>query len=213
MTPAMRGAFAACPHPYLPPRAGEGEERVSNSRFEAFGRACFTPKAEGPRNARAIAALPPSRPSPAGGGRGRAGVEPGVRRLCVRMIDSKCRRPARCAGFCGLPPSRPSSAGGGRGRTGVEPGVRSLLARMLHSKSRRPTQCAGLLLLNGAPYGIRTRVLALRGPRPGPLDEGSIGIGERRDRTKRSGGPGRLLVYPVTRPDGHVVRPVSRSQS
>ena len=25
----------------------------------------------------------------------------------------------------------------------------------------------------GAPYGIRTRVSALRGPRPGPLDEGS----------------------------------------
>ena len=26
---------------------------------------------------------------------------------------------------------------------------------------------------DGAPYGIRTRVLALRGPRPRPLDEGS----------------------------------------
>ena len=28
---------------------------------------------------------------------------------------------------------------------------------------------------DGAPYGNRTRVLALRGPRPGPLDEGSAG--------------------------------------
>src|SRR3546814_9839005 len=33
----------------------------------------------------------------------------------------------------------------------------------------------------GAPYGIRTRVLALRGPRPGPLDEGSgVSPGRRR---------------------------------
>ena len=29
--------------------------------------------------------------------------------------------------------------------------------------------------LNGAPWGNRTPVLALRGPRPGPLDEGSAG--------------------------------------
>src|SRR5262245_18081244 len=27
---------------------------------------------------------------------------------------------------------------------------------------------------NGAPWGNRTPVLALRGPRPGPLDEGSL---------------------------------------
>src|SRR5690606_39169404 len=31
----------------------------------------------------------------------------------------------------------------------------------------------------GAPYGIRTRVLALRGPRPRPLDEGSgVSLGD-----------------------------------
>src|ERR1700741_169432 len=29
----------------------------------------------------------------------------------------------------------------------------------------------------GAPYGNRTRVSALRGPRPRPLDEGSLGQG------------------------------------
>src|ERR1044072_9131870 len=31
-----------------------------------------------------------------------------------------------------------------------------------------------LALTSGAPYGNRTRVSALRGPRPRPLDEGSV---------------------------------------
>ena len=33
---------------------------------------------------------------------------------------------------------------------------------------------ANSLINNGAPYENRTRVSALRGPRPGPLDEGSV---------------------------------------
>src|SRR5689334_7001281 len=37
---------------------------------------------------------------------------------------------------------------------------------------RKNPPCGGFSM-NGAPYGIRTRVLALRGPRPRPLDEGS----------------------------------------
>ena len=40
-----------------------------------------------------------------------------------------------------------------------------------------PTQ---FIELDGAPYGNRTHVLALRGPRPGPLDEGSAGAAPRR---------------------------------
>lgn len=40
-------------------------------------------------------------------------------------------------------------------------------------KAESPHLSAWAFAENGAPYGIRTRVLALRGPRPGPLDEGS----------------------------------------
>ena len=36
-------------------------------------------------------------------------------------------------------------------------------------------------LTGGAPYGNRTRVSALRGPRPRPLDEGSVAVRNRRD--------------------------------
>ena len=40
-------------------------------------------------------------------------------------------------------------------------------------KASGPRIAARAVPGDGAPYGIRTRVLALRGPRPGPLDEGS----------------------------------------
>src|SRR5690606_39770087 len=50
----------------------------------------------------------------------------------------------------------------------------------------RPGKAEGPLarafLEDGAPYGIRTRVLALRGPRPRPLDEGSRVLREQRRR-------------------------------
>jgi hypothetical protein len=41
-------------------------------------------------------------------------------------------------------------------------------------------------LINGAPYGIRTRVTALRGPCPRPLDEGS-GLAELWSRGTQEG--------------------------
>src|SRR5689334_9008195 len=41
-------------------------------------------------------------------------------------------------------------------------------------EQQKPVPAGHGFLLFGAPYGIRTRVLALRGPRPGPLDEGSM---------------------------------------
>src|SRR5437868_8271817 len=35
------------------------------------------------------------------------------------------------------------------------------------------------ILVAGDPYGTRTRVFAVRGRRPGPLDEGATGVSER----------------------------------
>ena len=40
-------------------------------------------------------------------------------------------------------------------------------------------QLANSLILIGGPNGNRTRVLALRGPRPRPLDDGTVMAGER----------------------------------
>src|SRR5882672_6206587 len=48
-----------------------------------------------------------------------------------------------------------------------------------------------MLGLIGAPYGIRTRVSALRGPRPGPLDEGSEAVTRQIVEGLRPRNPGR----------------------
>ncbi len=72
------------------------------------------------------------------------------------------------------------SAGGGR---------RFLAIRPCQQKS--PPPCEDGLWIDGAPYEIRTRVLALRGPRPRPLDEGSRVVGTGRVRGRRRKGPAR----------------------
>src|SRR5689334_22012039 len=54
------------------------------------------------------------------------------------------------------------------------------LRRLVRQRSRTIAQA------NGAPYEVRTRVPALRGRCPGPLDEGSVlGIAELRSITNR----------------------------
>src|SRR5688572_14625470 len=47
-----------------------------------------------------------------------------------------------------------------------------------------PASCRKMLIQNGVPNGIRTRVSALKGPRPGPLDDGDVV--ERRSATGRT---------------------------
>src|SRR3546814_8021605 len=94
--------------------------------------------------------------------RHRAGLE------CAEAGKEKARA------LRGLPPSRslPPQAGEGRSCR-REPVPIALPQRCADGRRDRR--------IYGAPYGIRTRVLALRGPRPGPLDEGSgVSPGRRR---------------------------------
>src|SRR5690606_32805610 len=64
--------------------------------------------------------------------------------------------------------------GHGRGIPGDRRGSEGDCSHSLHGhqKKKARTSLCGLPVF-GAPYEIRTRVLALRGPRPRPLDEGS----------------------------------------
>ena len=56
--------------------------------------------------------------------------------------------------------------------------------------------CAVSRLFDGVPNGIRTRVLALKGPRPGPLDDGDVLEGTSHDTTKLT--PADLAVPVLT---------------
>ena len=49
--------------------------------------------------------------------------------------------------------------------------------------------CGSVLYSVGAPTGIRTPVLALKGPRPSPLDDGGAGV-----IVSRSAGQGQRFV-------------------
>src|SRR5690606_23276856 len=108
----------------------------------------------------------------------RAPVAPAVRSVRIRSRRwrgdgpvAARRSPAR-GRVPGDAATRPGGAVQARGRRGNACG--------------RPGKAEGPLarafLEDGAPYGIRTRVLALRGPRPRPLDEGSRVLREQRRR-------------------------------
>src|SRR5690625_4424902 len=77
-------------------------------------------------------------------------------------------------------------SGGRANRAARNPRIRqakSINSELMLCTERWGTDTAGSEVLRagsgeaGAPYGNRTRVSALRGPRPGPLDEGSGAVG------------------------------------
>ncbi len=58
------------------------------------------------------------------------------------------------------------------GRVGFEPTTNWLKANCSTTELRALHSSEAPLDVGGVPNGIRTRVLALKGPRPGPLDDG-----------------------------------------
>src|SRR5690606_5144731 len=125
----------------------------------------------------------------------------GVLALCAVLGDDE----GHCAGF---PWGREEPW---NSRTASHPALRSVRIRGRRAPRRgcekRKPAFAGFRE-DGAPYGIRTRVLALRGPRPRPLDEGSGGCARTGPAgppvawtaPRRAGGPARLASIAGLRP-------------
>src|SRR3546814_6810441 len=89
------------------------------------------------------------------------------------VASLKKRKPAHCARLSPIP--SPSPARGGRA-------IVSAGAGPVASLRRCPRRRRGRRFF-GPPYGLRTRVLAFRGPRPGPLGEGG-GVAPGRPRLR-----------------------------
>ena len=56
--------------------------------------------------------------------------------------------------------------------TGLEPATSAVTGRRANQLRHRALLLLGVTASQGTPYGIRTRVTALKGRRPRPLDEG-----------------------------------------